>query len=64
MIPSSSLIPYAVRVARVLWSYINLQRILINNLYFPQKMSVEKGREGNLYKVVVVDALGLEGWCF
>lgn len=46
MIPSSSLVPYTVHAARVLWSYINLQSILINNLFFPQKVPMETGKGG------------------
>lgn len=45
IIPSSSLAPYRVHVVRVLWSYINLRSILINNLFFPKMCQWRQRRE-------------------
>lgn len=46
MIPSS-LVPCTVNVAGVLWSYINLQSTVINNLFFPQEVPVKIGKGGS-----------------
>lgn len=44
VVSSSSLVPYTVYVARVLWSYINLQSILINYLFFLQEVPLWTGK--------------------